>query len=74
MEININHDEALVLFEFLARIDKINLENIFDDQSEQIVLWNIESQLEKTLVEPFDPNYLKLLKEARERIKESIGR
>ena len=47
-------DEALVLFEFVVRSD--NAESLpVIDHAEQIVLWRLEAQLEKSLVEPFDP-------------------
>ncbi len=71
MLIDLTHDEALVLFETLARVNKTNYENLFEDQSERTVLQNIESQLEKILVEPFDSDYLSVLEGARNRIKES---
>jgi hypothetical protein len=32
-------------------------------------LWNIEGQLERKLVEPLDPNYQRLLADARELVR-----
>jgi hypothetical protein len=58
--------EALVLFEWLARVDEAALE--FAHPAEQTVLWELEGQLEKTLVEPFSPEYDKLLAEARKQV------
>jgi hypothetical protein len=59
--------EALVLFELLARIDKAaSLE--FEHPAEQTVLWTLEAQLEKALVEPFSPEYDKLLADARKQV------
>ncbi|NEN25475.1 hypothetical protein G3O08_18445 [Cryomorpha ignava] len=63
-------DEALVLFEFLARFNQTKHSNIFDDQSEQKILWIIEGQLEKQLVEPFRPDYKDIIKEARNKIRD----
>ncbi len=58
--------EALVLFDWLARSDD---ETRCDDPAAQQVLWLLEGQLEKKLVEPLDPNYAQLLTQARERVR-----
>ena len=59
--------EALVLFELLARID--NAASLkFEHPAEQTVLWRLEAELEKTLVEPFSPEYDKLLADARKQV------
>ncbi len=68
--IKLNKDEALVLFEFLSRINDKELKEIFEDQAEQKILWNLEGQLEKQLVEPFKPDYKDIIKEARNRIRD----
>lgn len=62
--------EAIVLFEFLARGNDINI-FVIEDQSEQRVLWNIECMLEKALVAPFDSNYSNILSQAREEVRDS---
>jgi hypothetical protein len=68
--IELTSDEALVLFEFLARFsDREILET--GDQAEKRALWNLHALLEKQLVEPFDSGYQKLLKKARARLKDS---
>jgi hypothetical protein len=60
--------EALVLFELLTRVD--NAEALsYEDPAEQEVLWNIEGQLERKLVEPLDPNYPQLLADARKLVR-----
>ena len=69
--IDLTSDEALVLFDWLVRFN--NREDIeFDDQAEQRVLWDIESLLETSLVEPFRPEYDQLLADARERVRDSL--
>lgn len=68
--IKLNKDEALVLFEFLSRINDKELKEIFEDQAEQKVLWILEGQLEKQLVEPFKPEYNDIIKEARNKIRD----
>lgn len=64
--------EALVLFEFLSRYAGTGKLEILD-QAEQITLWSLLSNLEKTLVEPFMPNYSELLDQARGLIRYSKG-
>lgn len=59
--IELSDAEALVLFEWLASHDELP----FDDGAEQTVLWSIEAQLEKTLIEPFRPEYRALVDAAR---------
>ena len=46
--------------------EKLNIEH----QSEERALWNLQSILEKVMVEPFKPNYSQLLQAARERLKD----
>ena len=60
ISIELTKDETLVLFEFLARFNETEHPDIFEDQAEQKVLWIIEGQLEKQLVEPFRPDYKKI--------------
>jgi hypothetical protein len=55
--------EALVLFEWLAKLD--SLQPPFIHPSEEKVFWKIEGQLESILVEQFAPNYDELLSQAR---------
>ena len=67
MTISLTADQALVLFEWLTREDgKGALPT--EHQAEQNVLWEIEAQLEKSLVEPLRPDYEALLVAARERL------
>jgi hypothetical protein len=68
--ITLTKDEALVLFDFLARFNQADHKSIFEDQAEQKTLLIIEGQLEKTLVEPFLPNYLDIIKQSRDNIRD----
>jgi hypothetical protein len=62
-------DQALVLFEWLAKFNQ--QENVqFEDQAEQRVLFDLESMLERTLTAPLDPNYKRLLATARDRVRD----
>jgi hypothetical protein len=69
VEVRLTPDEALVLFEFLLRYSDTD-ELRVEDQAEQRALWNVCCLLEKELVEPFNPDYVKLLQSARDRLRD----
>src|SRR5262245_3498179 len=58
--------EALVLFEWLCRVDS-SRSLPFEDPAEQEVLWRVEARLERVLVETLSSNYSELLAEAQRR-------
>ena len=60
-------DEALVLFEWLSRLNQ-NENVAFEDAAEQRVLFDLESKLESSLTAPLEPNYKEQLAEARRRV------
>lgn len=68
--IKLDKDEALVLFDFLSRVNNKDLKEIFEDQAELKTLWILEGQLEKQLVEPFKPEYTDIIRDARNRIRD----
>jgi len=68
VNIELTKGEAIVLFEFLGRFNAQPDNKSFEHQAEQRILWNIESFLEKLLVEPFNENYSEILKKARLRV------
>lgn len=69
VHLRLTPDEALVLFEFLSRYSDTD-ELVLEDQAEQRALWNLCCKLEKELVEPFNPDYVKLLQSARDRLRD----
>lgn len=69
VRLELSNAEALVLFEWLAREGKRKSIPLAH-HAEQVVLWNVEAQLEKQLVEILSPNYAALLDAAREMIVE----
>jgi len=73
INLTITDNEALVLFEFLARFNQSEHADIFEDQAEQKILWILEGQLEKQLVEPFRPDYKDLIREARNKEQKESG-
>lgn len=60
--ITLENDEALVLFELL----KSESLEASVATPERDALWGLEAALEKQLVEPFSPDYAKLLEKARQ--------
>lgn len=67
--ITLSHDEALVLFEFFARFDESD-DFTLRNTAEYLAFSRISAQLDKSLVEPFKPDYVALLKAARDRLAE----
>jgi hypothetical protein len=70
MRLELTDDEALVLFEWLARLDASNTLPV-QDPAEEHVLWSLHAQLERTLTEPFREDYRELVERARRRVTES---
>lgn len=69
IKLELTSDEALVLFEWLARLDERDAFPC-EDPAEEQVLWTLHAQLEKLLVEPFQANYQELVEHARTRVKD----
>ena len=65
--LQLTQDEALVLYEYLAGLED-QKEKLTEVSAEDRVLWQLEGQLEKILVEPFHPEYGRLVEEARQRV------
>ena len=51
--LTLSGDEALVLFDWLARSSDTGVPAPFVDQAEARVLWHVEAVLERSLVAPF---------------------
>lgn len=71
VRLELTGDEALVLFEFLARFDDDGTLAV-QDQAEERALWNLHCLLQKQLVELFDPEYKALLAAARDRLRDPV--
>jgi len=72
ISLELGRDEALVLFESVADYD-MQSELRLTDLSERIALSLLVGAFERTLVEPFRPDYLKLVEAARARLVERHG-
>jgi hypothetical protein len=70
--ISLTADEALVLFEFLSRFEESN-EMTIVDQAEERALANLLGPLQKQLVSPFRNDYVELLKQARNRLRDDLA-
>ena len=68
--IELNGDEALILFDWIKRFNEKE-SNDFEDQAEERVLWNLEALLERSLVAPLTSEYKTLLMKARDRMRDS---
>jgi hypothetical protein len=69
VSLTLSRDQALVLFEWLARTGASDQPAAFEDQAEQRVLWDLESSLEAVLVEPLRDDYRALVENARARLR-----
>ena len=67
IEISLSDDQALVLFELLARFQETDILRLRNN-AEFLALSAISAQLDKKLAQPFKPNYAQLLTEAQQRI------
>jgi hypothetical protein len=63
--LDLTHDQALVLSAWLWR-ESDNVQTAHE--AERVVLWDIECQLERIVMEPFRPDYESLLEAARARL------
>lgn len=62
--LSLNLDQALVFFEWLIREEAL-LSGSTAHPAEQDVLWVLEGQLEKTLLQPIETDYKERVAEAR---------
>lgn len=68
ISLTLTRDQALVLFEWLARTGVAEKPVGFEDPSEQQVLWELKASLESVLTELFRDDYKALLAAARVRV------
>ena len=68
MSIELSRDELLVLYDLLHRLE--DAEGIFQGMAERQVLWHIQAQLDKELVEPFQADCQATIEAARRAVRE----
>lgn len=69
MKIELTNAEAIVLSDLLYRISE--KDEYYEDIAEQYVLWKIEAQLDKLLVEPFPNSYQEMIKQSRDTVRKN---
>ena len=69
MKIELTHAEAVVLTDLLYRIS--HKDEYYEDIAEQYVLWTIEAQLNKVLVEPIMANYQEIIQQNRDIVRKN---
>jgi hypothetical protein len=72
VKLELTNDEALVLYDWLARFNQRDKAD-FADQTEERVLFDLEAILEKTLAAPLQSNYAELLARARANVRNVCG-
>lgn len=73
VSVRLTHDEAIVLFEWLGRVQPTEQHDLLEDQAEAQVLWDLECTLAAQVVGIFSRNYPELLARARARARSSAG-
>jgi hypothetical protein len=63
-------NEAIVLSHWLSRTTENRAPADFEDQAEHRVLWNLDAMLESELVAPMREDYVRLLKAARDAVRD----
>ncbi|MET9315955.1 hypothetical protein ABZX12_29415 [Kribbella sp. NPDC003505] len=69
--LGLSRDQALVLFDWLARTDEAGEPAGFADQAEQRVFWDMSAALESLLAAPFASDYRAQLERARATVRDS---
>jgi hypothetical protein len=69
VKIELTSDQALVLYDWLARFNQ-RADTDFSDQAEERILFDLEAMLEKALVAPLQSDYADLLAQARSNVRD----
>lgn len=73
MQIELDKETALVLFEFLASREEELVRSLKLEPAERTALWHLEGALERVIAEPFSSEYKTLLANARKILMERSG-
>ena len=67
--VRLTADEALVLFEWLHRMEAgPGFDGVVGDHAEEVALWNLSALLERAMVEPFQDDYDERVTSAKARL------
>lgn len=72
VKIELTSDEALVLYDWLARFNQ-RADTDFADQAEERILFDLEAMLEKALVTPLQSDYANFLAQARSNVRDECA-
>ena len=64
-----SEDEAIVFLEWLHNFNEQERPTLFQDQSEERILFDLEAELEKVVSATFKSNYHEVLSNARQKIR-----
>ena len=73
MQVELDNETALVLFELLVSREEELVRSLNLEPAERNALWSLEAALERVLAEPFSPEYKTLLANARKVLVERGG-
>lgn len=68
--LELTKEEAIVLFDWIYRLNEKEKPELFEDQAEERVLWDIEASIEEVISETFESNYAEILSKAREKVRD----
>ena len=68
--LTLSNDEALILHEWISRLNEVGRNDLFRDQAEERVLFDLEAVLESRISETFRDNYEELLRDAWRRVRD----
>lgn len=72
VSLTLDEDQALVLLDWLARLDSADAFPV-EDRAEELVLWALHGQLEKANMPNFSPHYRELVAAARAKVRAAGG-
>ena len=68
--LEMTNEEALVFLDWLFRFNEGEHSELFNDQAEERVLWDLEASLEKITSATFEKDYSEILEKAREKVRD----
>ncbi len=69
--IKFSNSEAIVLLEWLTKLNENENASLFQDQAEERIVFDLEALLEKVISETFEGNYNEILYEARQKVRDN---
>ncbi len=68
--LELTKEESIVLLDWLSRINESENADLFQDQAEERILWDMEASIEKVINETFESSYAEILSRAREKVRD----